>query len=109
MTSVRVVLVTGPDAAFAERVAGHLVEERLAACVSVLGPTTSVYRWQGKLERASEVQLVVKTTQERVPALVERIKELHPYKVPEVLVLAVESGLPAYLAWVIDETARVTV
>jgi periplasmic divalent cation tolerance protein len=105
--TARVALVTAPDAQVAERIARTLVEERLAACVNILPGARSVYRWQGKVEDAQELVLVVKTVQERVPALVARIPELHPHKVPEVIVLAVESGLPAYLSWVVDETAKV--
>ena len=108
MNPVRVVLVTAPDLDVGRKIARALVEERLAACVNALPGLTSVYRWQGAVEEASEVQLVIKTVHERVPTLVARIQELHPYKVPEVLVLPVEAGLPAYLAWVVDETARVT-
>jgi periplasmic divalent cation tolerance protein len=104
---VRIALVTAPSAEVGRTIARALVEERLAACVNLVDGVTSVYRWQGAIEEAREVQLVVKTVQERVPALVARVAELHPHKVPEILVLPVESGLPAYLQWVVDETAAV--
>jgi periplasmic divalent cation tolerance protein len=107
MNPVRIALVTVPNAEVAKRIARQLVDERLAACVSALPGVTSVYRWQGAVEEATEVQLIIKTVQERVPALVARIPELHPHKVPEVLVLPVEAGLPAYVKWVVDETAKV--
>jgi periplasmic divalent cation tolerance protein len=108
LNPVRVVLVTAPSTEVARTIARTLVDERLAACVNVLPPMTSIYRWQGAVEEAAEVQLLIKTVQERVPTLVARIQELHPHKVPEALVLPVEAGLPAYLAWVVEETARVT-
>ena len=109
MNPVRIALLTAPDAETGKRIARQLVDERLAACVNVLPGVTSIYRWQGAVEEAGEVMLVVKTVQERVPALVARVPELHPHKVPEVVVLAVESGLPAYLQWVVGETSKVVV
>ena len=96
-------LTTCPDPDSARRIADALVEERLAACVNVLPAVQSTYRWQGHLERADELLLLIKTTRVRLPALQERIKALHPYELPEVL--AVEAGgLPAYLQWVARET-----
>ena len=99
-----VALVTAPDAAAAERLARALVEERLVACAASWPGVTSVYRWQGRVETATEVQLVLKTTSSRIDALVRRVKELHPYEVPEVLVLPVQAGLPAYLHWLVEQT-----
>ena len=84
------------DAAAFARV---LVNERLAACVNVLPPMTSIYRWKGAVEEDSEQQLLIKTTSDRVVALEARFHELHPYEVPEFLVLAVSAGSPAYLEW----------
>ena len=96
-------LTTCPDPESARHIADALVEERLAACVNVLPGVHSTYRWQGKVERADELLLLIKTTRVRLPALQERIKTLHPYELPEVL--AVEAGgLPAYLQWVASET-----
>ena len=96
-------LTTCPDPESARHIADALVEERLAACVNVLPGVHSTYRWQGKVERADELLLLIKTTRVRLPALQERIKTLHPYELPEVL--AVEAGgLPAYLQWVARET-----
>lgn len=106
---LHVVLATAPDAETAKRIARTLVEERLVACVNVVSNVTSIYRWQGKLEEANELLLVMKTVSERLPALVARTKELHPYKVPEVLALPVEAALPAYAEWVVDETAHVVI
>ena len=76
-----------------------LVAERLAACVNVLPVMTSVYRWQGRVEEEREQQLVIKTGADRVAALAARLRELHPYEVPEFLVLPVSDGSDAYLRW----------
>ena len=79
--------------------ARRLVEEHLAACVNVLPPMDSIYRWEGKVEEASERQLIIKTTVTRVEALKRRLSDLHPYDVPELLVLSVSDGSDAYLRW----------
>jgi periplasmic divalent cation tolerance protein len=104
MTDARVVLMTAPDRATAEALAQRVVEERLAACASVVPGVTSIFRWEGRVQRSEEVLLVVKTEADRVPELIARANELHPYDVPEVLALSVESGLPAYLDWVRAES-----
>ena len=93
------VLSTVPDDASAEMIARTLVEEKLAACVNVLPPMVSIYRWQGAVERETERQLIMKTTRERIPALEKRLGELHSYELPEFIVLSVESGSEEYLAW----------
>jgi periplasmic divalent cation tolerance protein len=82
----------------------RLVDERLAACVNLLPPMTSVYRWAGVVEKASEHQIVIKTTRARVPALWERLRALHPYDVPEFVVLPILDGNEAYLKWMADST-----
>ena len=105
MTEVVLVLTTMPDAESAEVFARTLVDERLAACVNVHGPMTSVYRWKGAVERDAERQVVVKTTRGRLPALEARLCSLHPYELPEFLVLAVEDGSAAYLNWVREESS----
>ncbi|WP_240096012.1 divalent-cation tolerance protein CutA [Thermomonas flagellata] len=97
-------LCTCPDAACGERIAQALLEERLAACVSLLPGLQSVYRWQGALERASEVLLLIKTTPARYPALETRLRALHPYELPELLAFESSTGLPAYLRWLAAET-----
>ncbi|MES1255631.1 MAG: divalent-cation tolerance protein CutA [Acidobacteriota bacterium] len=102
--AIAIVLVTAPDDDRAEAWAHTLVEERLAACVNVHGPMTSIYRWRGVVERAVERQLVIKTALDRVEALKTRLGTLHSYELPEVLVLHVNEGSDAYLAWVIDQT-----
>lgn len=96
----RVVLMTAPDRAVGESLARTLVEEGVATCATLIPGVVSIYRWQGELERQEEVQVILKTGAARVPALVARAAELHPYDVPELLVLPVVGGLPAYLGWV---------
>lgn len=95
-----------PDCAQAEALAAHLIAARLAACVNVLAPCTSVYRWQGKVETATEVPVLIKTTRDRYPALEAAIKARHPYELPEIIALPVTAGLPAYLDWVGAETTE---
>ena len=94
-----------PDAEVAARIADALVGERLAACVSVLPGVRSTYRWQGKVEQADEVLLLVKTTRARLDTLTARIRALHPYDLPEVLAVEVAGGLPDYLDWIAAQTA----
>ncbi|KAF1723154.1 divalent-cation tolerance protein CutA [Pseudoxanthomonas wuyuanensis] len=104
--TVRLVFCTCPDAASAERIADALVEERLAACVNLLPGVAAIYRWQGRVERASEVLLLIKTSGARLEKLIRRIPELHPYELPEVLAVEAGAGLPAYLDWVASQTAE---
>jgi periplasmic divalent cation tolerance protein len=99
-TEVRTALVTAPDAGSAETMARTLVEEGLAACVNVIPGLVSVYRWKGEVQRDEEALMILKTTESRVAALRERVVQLHPYEVPEVLVLSVVDGHEAYLGWV---------
>ena len=95
-------LSTCPDAASAQRIADALIEARLAACVSVLPGLRSTYRWEGAIESADEVLLLIKTTPDAFPALQSRLPGLHPFELPELL--AVEAaGLPAYLDWIARE------
>lgn len=100
------VLANVPDQTLAERMADALVEQGLAACVNILAPARSVYRWQGKVQRDTEIPLLIKTTQARYQELQQAIIQLHPYDVPEIIALPITAGLPAYLAWMQDETAR---
>lgn len=93
-----------PDAASAQALASHLIERRLAACVNTLAPCRSLYRWQGKIESAEEVPLLIKTTEDRYAALEQAIRAQHPYELPEIVAVPVSRGLPAYLAWVVAET-----
>lgn len=100
MTGCCQVTTTLPDQAAAERLAGVLVEERLAACAQVLGPVSSTYRWEGTIERATEWYCHLKTTAGRLPALRARIGELHPYEVPEIVAVPFVDGDAAYLRWI---------
>lgn len=84
----------------AGRLAEALVGERLAACVNRIGPVQSTYTWQGAVETATETLLAIKTTAARYPALQARLRELHPYELPEIIASPVSNGLPDYLAWV---------
>jgi periplasmic divalent cation tolerance protein len=95
-----VALTTWPVDADVRDVARTLVNEHLAACVTVLDASTSIYRWQGDVCEDRERQLIIKTATDSLAALEARVRELHPYDVPEFLVLPVEGGSPAYLAWV---------
>lgn len=104
MTSdVFVILSTLPPD-HADRIAEALVGERLVACVNLTG-VRSIYRWEGAVQRDEEVLAIIKTTRERIEAVKARLRELHPYQVPELLALPVADGLPAYLDWVRTETA----
>jgi len=103
--AVQVTLVTAPDADTADRIARALVDERLAACVNLVPGVRSVYRWEGAVEEAEEVLLVVKSRRDRAAALAARVKALHPYEVPEVLSLSAAGGSEAYLDWVQRESA----
>ena len=102
--NVNLVFCSCPDRQTADLLATTLVEEQLAACVSTLPAITSVYRWQGQLERAEEVLLLAKTEASRVPALSARILALHPYELPEVVAVEATGGLPAYLACVAEQS-----
>jgi periplasmic divalent cation tolerance protein len=93
-----------PDRESAEKLAVLLVERRLAACVSILAPCTSVYRWQGEIQRDEEHPLLIKTVAERYPDLEAAICASHPYELPEIIAVPVVHGLPAFLDWVEAET-----
>ncbi len=98
------VLCTVPDASTGQTIARTLVHEGLAACVNLLPGITSVYRWQGEVQENPELLLIIKTTQARYPALEARIKELHPYEVPEIIAHKIEAGLKSYLEWIAQST-----
>jgi periplasmic divalent cation tolerance protein len=102
--SALLVITNLPDRAAAERLAERHVGERLAACVNLLAPCRSVYRWKGAVQHDEEHPLLIKTTAERYPALERAIREGHPYELPEIIAVPIERGLPAYLDWVRDET-----
>ena len=101
---VQVVLVTAPNVEVARFLARSLVESRLAACVNVVPAIHSLYRWEGEVQEDEEVLLVVKTRADRGDALTSRIRDLHPYAVPEVLALPAVGGSEPYLRWVCEES-----
>jgi len=105
---VSIVLVTAPDMEVAEGLSYSLVEERLATCVNLLPSVTSIYRWEGAVQKAGEVLLMVKTTPEGFEALRSRVVELHPYEVPEILELEVRAGNRRFLDWVRDGVGGTT-
>jgi periplasmic divalent cation tolerance protein len=100
------VLTNCPDAACADAIADAAVGARLAACVNILAPCRSIYRWQGAIERAEEVPLLIKTSAERYSDLEALIRMHHPYDVPEIIALPIARGLPAYLDWMAAETGE---
>lgn len=102
------VLTSLPDEASAQALATALVTERLAACVNVLAPCRSIYRWQGAIESAPEVPLLIKSTTARYAALEAAIRARHPYELPEIVAVPIAHGLPEYLAWVVAETRAET-
>ena len=105
MAHLILILTTMPDDDRADAVAQTLVEEQLAACVNVHGPMMSSYRWKGQVEREPERQLVIKTTAERLPDLEVRLRALHPYELPEFIVIAA-NGSDAYGKWMAEQTSR---
>lgn len=98
------VLTNLPDAHSAETLARLLIEQGLAACVNILAPCRSIYRWQGKLEDAAEVPLLIKTTAGRYGELETTIRKHHPHELPEIIAVDIERGLPEYLSWLATET-----
>src|SRR5436309_6542902 len=98
------VLTNLPDRAAAERLADQLIEKHVAACINILAPCRSVYRWKGAVQHDAEHPMLIKTTPERYPALEKALREGHPYELPEIIAVPIERGLPAYLAWVAAET-----
>lgn len=106
MEQALLVLTNVADIASARLLARALVEQRLAACVNMLPAVQSVYRWNGAVEEAAEVTLLVKTTAARYPELEQAIRLLHPYDLPELIALPISAGLPPYLAWISQETRK---
>lgn len=99
-----VIISNVPDSETANRLANELVGRQLAACVNIMPGVQSVYRWQGKLEQASEISLFIKTRRVCYAAVEAAIVSLHPYDVPEIIALPISSGLPKYLQWLAQET-----
>jgi len=98
------VLTNVPDRAVAERLADMLIEKRLAACVNILAPCRSIYRWKDAVQHDEEHPMLIKTTAERYPEMEKALRAGHPYELPEIIAVPVERGLPAYLDWVDAET-----
>jgi periplasmic divalent cation tolerance protein len=99
MSDELIVFVTVPSRDDGERIAEAVVGEHLAACVNIIGPIRSIYRWQGEIARDDEHLLLIKTTRVRYPALEARVRALHRYEVPEVVAVPIEMGSAAYLDW----------
>jgi periplasmic divalent cation tolerance protein len=106
MTDKRIVLSTAGSKEEAHRIAQALIERRLAACVNVVGPIHSVYRWKGSVETAAEHLLIIKTTQPAFPHVRDAIRELHSYELPECVMLNVEHGSEEYLRWIAESVDR---
>ena len=106
MTNKRIVLTTTGSEAEAQKIARHLVESRMAACVNIIPQITSVYRWQGKVEEACEWLLLIKTTADGFEKVREAIAELHSYELPECVCLTVEDGSAKYLQWIADSVGE---
>lgn len=109
MDEVLLLLTNLPDRDSAQRMAHNLVENHAAACVNILAECSSVYRWQGKVESASEIPLLIKTTRAAYPRVEELIRAQHPYELPEIIAVSVVAGLPAYLQWVAQEVVQINV
>src|SRR3989338_5215975 len=103
MSDILLVITNLPDAQAAGQLARRLVEERVAACVNQLAPCISTYRWQGKIDTATEVPLLIKTTRAAYPRLEQLIRTVHPYELPEIIAVPVTAGFPAYLGWISQE------
>jgi periplasmic divalent cation tolerance protein len=99
-----IVLVMAANEVESNNIAKHLVEEKLAACVNIVGPVRSIYRWRGAIEKASECLLLIKTATRLVARVERRVRELHSYEVPEVVAVKLDAGSKPYLAWIADST-----
>jgi periplasmic divalent cation tolerance protein len=105
-TEMLLIYCSCPNRECAERIANHLLDQRLAACISITSPVTSIYQWQGKRETAEENMLLIKSSRAVYDALEQAILALHPYELPEIVAVSVEHGLPGYLQWVEQCTAK---
>jgi len=98
--STKLIYVTAPNRKEAEQIAETVVTERLAACANILDGVTSIFHWDGKLCRENEAVLILKTTEEKTAALTARIKELHSYECPCIVILPIDGGNPAFMEWI---------
>ncbi len=101
---VVMVYITAGDVEEAKKIARVVIRKRLAACANIIGGITSIYRWKGRMEEESEAILLLKTSKARVNALIDEVKELHSYEVPDITVIPFEGGLEEYLMWIKEET-----
>jgi periplasmic divalent cation tolerance protein len=106
MESVSVVLCNVPDQATGRSLARLLLEKRLAACVNLLPGVQSMYRWQGAIEDAQEVAMLIKTVSSRYHEVEQEIRSVHPYELPEIICLPIHAGLPGFMDWVNVETRK---
>ena len=106
MTDKRIVLSTAGSEDEARKIARHLVERRLAACVNIVPQIESVYRWEGKIESSQEWLLLIKTSADRFAEVRDAIRELHSYDVPECIAVNIEEGSPEYLQWLADSLPK---
>lgn len=106
MSDALVILITAPSREVGEMIAETLVGEQLAACVNLLGPVRSIYRWEGAVCRDDEILLIAKTTRAAYAALAARVQAVHPYETPEIIALPIEMGSTAYLAWLAGAIAK---
>jgi len=104
--SYAIVFVTTANEEDAAAIGRALVEERLAACANLVGPIRSIYRWRDAVEDASKHLLLIKTRASLFPALQARVKQLHPYEVPEIVAVEIKQGSPQYLDWIRESTAQ---
>ena len=96
----QLILCTCPDASSAKLIAEQLVKLQLAGCVNILPGITSIYQWQGKIESTQEQLLLIKSHCENYPAIESKIKQIHPYELPEIIAVPIDGGLPDYLQWI---------
>ncbi|WP_334187888.1 divalent-cation tolerance protein CutA [Noviherbaspirillum sp.] len=106
MQQALLVITNVPDAASANTLTRHILDQRLAACVNILPPVQSAYRWKGAIEEASEIPVQIKTMQDRYADLESAIRSMHPYQVPEIIALPIAGISAAYLEWLIQETRK---
>jgi len=108
MNTAIAVITTMPDKESAAHLAHALIDQRLAACATLLPSSTSVYRWQGVIETAQESLLLIKTLKRHYHKLEAAIRHHHPYELPEIIAVSIDKGLPAYLEWMVQETRQLT-
>jgi len=96
----QIILCTCPDQKTAEDISSHLVSHKLAACVNIIAGVTSIYEWQGQIEKSQEQLLLIKSHIDKYVAIEDKIKSLHPYELPEIIAVPIERGHPDYLQWI---------